>query len=85
MTTAIFDTHGYDSKLNCRSGSTVAALRPLTEKEADLVETGPMFRIRFDDGYETDAFEDELYLTDIRRTVSRPTQNMKTPKSAIKS
>lgn len=85
MTTAIFDTHGGDSKLNSRSGSTVEVLRPLTEQEVDLVETGPMFKIRFADGYETDAFEDELSLTDIRRTISRPTQNMETPKSAIKS
>ena len=55
-----FDTHGCDSELNSRSGAVVEVLRPLTEDEADLHETGPMFRIRFRDGFETDAFEDEL-------------------------
>lgn len=56
----IFDTHGSDSELNVRSGQTVEVLRPLTYKEADLLETGPMYRVRFPDGYERDAFEDEL-------------------------
>lgn len=57
----VFDTHGADSELNCRSGEVVDVLRPLTEQEADLFETGPMFHIRFvADGFETDAFEDEL-------------------------
>lgn len=56
----IFDTHGSDSELNVRSGQTVEVLRPLTDKEADLLETGPMYRVRFPDGYERDAFEDEL-------------------------
>lgn len=56
----IFDTHGGDSELNCRSGQTVDVIRLLTKEEADLNETGPMYRIRFLDGYETDAFADEL-------------------------
>lgn len=56
----VFDTHGGDSKLNERSGQVVELVRPLTEKEADLAETGPMYRIRFPDGHETDAFDDEL-------------------------
>lgn len=60
MKQKIFDTHGADSTLNDRSGEIVTVLRPLTEQEADLFETGPMFKIRFSDGYETDAFEDEL-------------------------
>lgn len=57
---SVFDTHGADSRLNHRSGETVEIVRPLTEKEADLFETGPMFRIKFDDGEETDAFLDEI-------------------------
>lgn len=56
----IFDTHGADSSLNERTGQKVEILRPLTEKEADLFETGPMYRVRFPDGFESDAFEDEL-------------------------
>ena len=56
----IFDTHGADSTYNDRTGQKVEVLRPLTEKEADLLETGPMFRVRFPDGLEIDAFEDEL-------------------------
>lgn len=56
----IFDTHGGDSQLNWRTGQTVVMLRELTEKEADIADVGRMFRIRFEDGFETDAFEDEL-------------------------
>ena len=56
----IFDSHGADTELNSRSGQKVEVLRPLTDKEADLFETGPMYRVRFPDGYERDAFEDEL-------------------------
>jgi len=43
-----------------RSGKPVTLVRPLTEDEADLDETGPMWRIKFDDGVTTDVFEDEL-------------------------
>lgn len=56
----IYDSHGGDSKLNDRSGQVVEVIRPLTADEADLVETGPMYHIRFSDGFETDAFLDEL-------------------------
>ena len=58
--TFLFDSHGGDSQLNARTGQTVEILRALTEQEADLDDVGPMFRIRFEDGYETDAFADEL-------------------------
>lgn len=60
MERAVFDTHGADSALNERSGQGVEILRPLTAQEADAGEVGPMFRVRFDDGFETDAFDDEL-------------------------
>lgn len=56
----IFDTHGGDSELNSRSGQIVTVLRELTEQEADIADVGEMFRIRFEDGFETDAFADEL-------------------------
>ena len=59
-TKKIFDTHGGDSQLNDRTGQTVTVIRPLTRTEADITDVGPMFKVRFEDGYETDAFEDEL-------------------------
>lgn len=60
MKKAIFDTHGGDSTWNERSGEVVEILRELTEEEADIGDVGMMYRIRFSDGTETDAFEDEL-------------------------
>ena len=56
----VFDTHGLDSELNGRSGAICTVDRPLTFKEADLFETGPMYSVVFEDGYVTDVFEDEL-------------------------
>lgn len=43
-----------------RSGERVTVVRALTEDEVDLSEVGPMFHIRFADGTQTSAFEDEL-------------------------
>lgn len=40
-------------------------LRALTEQEADIFDDGKMFHIRFEDGFETDAFADELTLDEI--------------------
>ena len=56
----IFDTHGQDRELNCRSGQEVEIIRPLTSEEFDIDEVGMMYKIRFSDGLITDAFEDEL-------------------------
>ena len=51
-----------ESKLNARSGEEVEIIRPLTAEEVDLDEVGPMYKIKFKkDGFETDAFADELY------------------------
>ncbi len=61
----MFDSHGGDSLLNARTGQLVEVLRALTEREADLDDVGPMFHVRFEDGYETDAFADELTLHDL--------------------
>ena len=58
--TALFDTHGVDSQLNERSGSKALVVRLLAEDEVYIADVGNMYRIRFDDGFETDAFEDEL-------------------------
>jgi hypothetical protein len=48
--------HGHPDK----SGQVVAVLRECTPQEADLDETGMMYKIKFADGTETDAFADEL-------------------------
>ena len=55
-----YDSHGADSELNDRTGQAVMILRPVTEDEADVEEVGPMYRVRFPDGFETDVFEDEI-------------------------
>lgn len=49
-----------EDNLKSHSGQTVTIVRPLTADEADLAEVGPMSRIKFSDGYEADAFDDEL-------------------------
>lgn len=56
----IFDTHGGCEELNDRSGSTVLVFRALTEKEIDIADVGPMYEVKFPDGYKCDVFEDEL-------------------------
>lgn len=43
-----------------RSGEQVEVLRELTLDEADLYDVGMMYKIRFADGYMTDAYADEL-------------------------
>lgn len=42
------------------SGEIVEILYPLTEMEADLAVTGPMYHVRFSDGGEADVYLDEL-------------------------
>lgn len=59
----IFDSHGRDSELNSRTGETVEVLCQLSKDKIDEEETGPMFQVRFKDGFETDVFADELTLT----------------------
>ena len=51
-----------DSELKKYNGTEVEVIRPLTEDEADIFDVGNMYKIRFNDGYERDAFEDELSL-----------------------
>ena len=48
------------SDLILRNGQTVDVLRPLTTQECDISDVGNMYKIRFSDGFITDAFEDEL-------------------------
>lgn len=42
------------------AGQTVAVIRELTSEEADAGEVGRMYKVRAADGWEADAFEDEL-------------------------
>lgn len=56
-------------ELIAHDGQKVSVLRPLTADEADLFDVGPMYKIRFGDGYETDAFGDELVREDHDPTV----------------
>lgn len=54
----IFNTT--DSELKKYNGTEVEVIRPLMEKECDIEDVGNMYKVRFYDGYERDAFEDEL-------------------------
>ena len=66
--TVIYDSHGADSQLNERTGEAAEIIRPLGPDECDQDDIGNMYKIRFkSDGYETDAFEDELVLCTIER------------------
>ncbi len=59
-TTATFRYYGGGTEpLKERTGQQVSVIRPLTLDEADA-EAGRMFRVRFPDGHEADAFEEEL-------------------------
>lgn len=49
-----------DSELVERSGQEVTILWPLTDKEVDIEDVGPMYKVQFKDGFRTDAFENEL-------------------------
>ena len=54
----IFNTT--DSELKKYNGTEVEIIRALTEDEADIADVGNMYKVRFYDGYERDAFADEL-------------------------
>lgn len=58
MNKSVFVSCG-DREWNGRTGETAEILHRLTADKVDD-EVGPMFRIRFADGVETDAFLDEL-------------------------
>lgn len=49
-----------DSELKKYNGTKVTVLRSLTNEECDIEDVGRMYKIRFDNGVEHDAFEDEL-------------------------
>lgn len=50
-----------DSSLVQYNNTVVEVLGELDESEYDKADVGPMFNIRFQDGKEAEAFEDELY------------------------
>ena len=79
----VFDTHGLDTSLNARTGQNVTIIRELTSKECDIEDVGRMYRIKFDDGYETDAFEDELILTYAHKQKGERYANRRTKKSVV--
>jgi len=58
-----FDTKGTDSYWKRWDGRLCEVIRPLTDKEADIGDVGPMWKISFFDKCRTecDAFEDELH------------------------
>lgn len=60
-----------DTDLASRSGSVCTIVRRLTDDEADLNETGPMYAIRFPDGAGACVFEDELTMTLSKRYQTR--------------
>lgn len=43
-----------------KSGDVATIVRPIGDPDVDVSEVGPMWRIRFEDGVELDAFESEL-------------------------
>lgn len=56
------DPETSEKELVKREGQTVTVFAPLNPETYDIEETGTMYRIKFEDGYETDAFEEELEL-----------------------
>lgn len=56
----VFNSHGADSQLKKYDNCICDVQRELTKEEADIKDIGKMYHVRFPDGYETDAFEDEL-------------------------
>ena len=56
----IFNTT--DTELKKYNGTEIEIIRPLTETEVDIKDVGNMYKVKFYDGYERDAFEDELSL-----------------------
>lgn len=55
-----FNSHGGDSQLNHRNGERIFVIDELDPSEYDREEVGPMYRVMFEDGFEVDAFEDEI-------------------------
>jgi hypothetical protein len=57
----IFDCDGSDSEMKKYDDMPCVVLHRLNSKDYDEVEVGTMYRVRFNDGKESDVFRDELY------------------------
>ena len=55
-----FNTHGGDYELNHRSGEHITVIDVADPCGYDYEEIYWMYRVRFDDGFEVEAFEDEI-------------------------
>ena len=49
-----------ESGLKKYNGTEVEVIRALTDKECDIEEVGNMYKVKYNDGYIGDVFEDEL-------------------------
>lgn len=49
-----------ERELVAHNGQQATVVRPLTYEEAHPEDIGPMYRIWFDDGYESDVFVEEI-------------------------
>lgn len=56
-----FKTYDSDINLQKHSGKMAVIIRPLRENEVDIFEIENMYVIKFSDGFDCHAFEDELY------------------------
>lgn len=54
----IFRTN--DSALRARNGQSITVIGPMEPSDFDLEETGPMYRVEFDDGIQASVFKDEI-------------------------
>ena len=55
-----YDMNNSEVELHEHAGQVPVSVEPLDPREYDEAEGGPMFKIRFEDGFETYAFADEL-------------------------
>ena len=64
MSTATFNhtdpTNTTEHELAARTGQTVEILSPLDPSEYSVEDTGVIYRVKFADGFESEAFADEL-------------------------
>lgn len=51
-----------DTELLKYNGTKVNVISALTGSECDIEDVGNMYKVKFEDGYERDVFEDELSL-----------------------
>lgn len=56
----LFDTQGQDSDYKNRDGTYCTVIDKVDPNLYDYYDVGPMYNVRFDDGFELKVFEDEL-------------------------